>query len=57
MAPAAVDTVLAHLKDTGRTFEDYDMIITGDLGYTGKAIAADILKPAGIPKKQLEMKI
>lgn len=57
MAPAAVDTILAHLKDTSRTFDYYDMVITGDLGYTGKAIAADILKQAGIPEKQLEMKL
>ncbi|MBR5315450.1 MAG: stage V sporulation protein AD [Firmicutes bacterium] len=48
MAPAAVDTILTHLEDTGRSFEDYDMVITGDLGHIGKAIAADLLMDAGI---------
>lgn len=57
MAPAAVDTILAHFRDTGRSFDDYDMVITGDLGYTGKAIAADILKQAGIPEEQLDTKL
>ena len=32
MAPAAADTLLAHFKDTGRTPEDYDVILSGDLG-------------------------
>ena len=57
MAPAAVDTILAHFRDTGRSFSDYDMVITGDLGHTGKAIAADILKQAGVPQAQLEEKL
>lgn len=51
MAPAAVDTILNHLEDTGRSFEDYDMVMTGDLGYIGKAIAADLLIDAGIDAK------
>ena len=33
MAPAARDTILCNLKDFGRKPEDYDRIITGDLGY------------------------
>ena len=49
MAPAAVDTILNHLEDTGRRFDYYDLIITGDLGHIGKDIAADLLKDAGIP--------
>ena len=35
MAPAAADTIARHLHDTGRTVEDYDRIITGDLGQVG----------------------
>ena len=31
MAPAAVDTLLNHLQDTGRSLRDYDLILTGDL--------------------------
>ena len=49
MAPAAVDTILNHLEDTGRSFDDYDLVITGDLGYIGKDIATDLLIDAGIP--------
>ncbi|MGE5560062.1 MAG: stage V sporulation protein AD [Chloroflexota bacterium] len=36
MAPAAVQTLWQHLEDTGRTVEDYDLILTGDLGKIGK---------------------
>jgi len=38
MAPAAADTILTHLMDTGRTPEDYDLIVTGDLATVGKAL-------------------
>ena len=48
MAPAAVDTILNHFADTGRTFADYDLVLTGDLGYIGKAIATDLLIDAGM---------
>lgn len=40
MAPSAIDTLLRHLKDTGRDVSYYDLIVTGDLGKYG----ADILK-------------
>ncbi len=48
MAPAAVDTILNHLEDTGRSLDYYDLVLTGDLGYIGKDIAADLLKDAGL---------
>ena len=35
MAPAAMDTVFTHFKDTGLSGEDYDLILTGDLGEFG----------------------
>lgn len=38
MAPAALSTIRAHLKDMGRTADDFDMIITGDLGQLGKEL-------------------
>ncbi|AAK80260.1 stage V sporulation protein AD [Clostridium acetobutylicum] len=44
MAPAAVDTIKQHFKDTGRTPQDYDVIATGDLGRVGKKITEDLLK-------------
>lgn len=47
MAPAAVDTINAHFKDTGRTPGDYDLIATGDLGKVGKEITIKLLKECG----------
>ncbi|MDO6355612.1 stage V sporulation protein AD [Caloramator sp. CAR-1] len=47
MAPAAADTILRHLKDTGFTAADYDLIMTGDLAKIGREIAADIIKQNG----------
>ncbi|MFZ7130909.1 MAG: stage V sporulation protein AD [Eubacteriales bacterium] len=47
MAPAAVETIIAHFKDTGYKPTDYDLIITGDLGTVGKSIAIDILTQEG----------
>lgn len=47
MAPAAVSTILTHLKDTGRKPTYYDAIITGDLGHIGKSIVLDLCKDEG----------
>lgn len=47
MAPAAVDTIAVHLSETGRSPEYYDLIVTGDLGNVGKAIAVDLMKKEG----------
>lgn len=47
MAPAAVDTITAHLRETGRSPGYYDLIVTGDLGNVGKAIALDMMKKEG----------
>ena len=47
MAPAFADTLIAHLKDTGRNPDYYDAIISGDLGHIGKDISIDILKSQG----------
>lgn len=44
MAPAAADTIMQNLKDFGRKAEDYDRIITGDLGYVGQDILFDLMK-------------
>ena len=43
MAPAACDTIYQNLMDFNRMPEDYDRIITGDLGYVGKEILLDLL--------------
>ena len=47
MAPAALDTLTAHFKDTGLTPDDYDLILTGDLGITGSEILCDLIKKDG----------
>ena len=47
MAPAAVSTILTHLKDTGRKPTYYDAIITGDLGHIGKGMGLDLCKAEG----------
>lgn len=47
MAPAAVSTILTHLKDTNRKPTYYDAIITGDLGHIGKGIVLDLCKAEG----------
>lgn len=44
MAKAAADTIYRHLKDTGRTVDYYDLILTGDLGIYGKKILKEYLK-------------
>lgn len=47
MVPAAVDTIARHFQDTGKTPDDYDLIVTGDLGSLGKEIAEELLKQKG----------
>lgn len=47
MAPAACDTILRHFEDFGRRAEDFDRIITGDLGYVGQSILFDLMRKKG----------
>ncbi len=47
MAPAALDTLITHFKDTGRKPSYYDVILTGDLGYIGKDILTDMALTKG----------
>ena len=47
MAPAALDTLITHFKDTGRRPSYYDAIITGDLGYVGKEILTELSETKG----------
>lgn len=51
MAPAAVDTLKIHLDDTGRPSDYYDLIITGDLGNVGMALATEMFVKQGICPK------
>ena len=43
MAPAAIDTLIRHFEDTSRTPNDYDLILTGDLGKYGVDIVKEYL--------------
>ncbi len=43
MAPAAYDTIKTHLKETGLSPGDYDLIVTGDLGKVGAEVVVDLL--------------
>lgn len=49
MAPAAMATIKAHMQDLGRTPNDYDLIVTGDLGQLGKELLLELGKQEGIP--------
>ena len=48
MAPAAYETLRQHLSDTGRGPEDYDLIVTGDLGQVGSEILRDLFRRDGV---------
>ncbi len=48
MAPAAADSLLTHFKDTGLAPEDYDLILTGDLGALGSRILKDLMWEKGV---------
>lgn len=47
MAPAAIDTIYRHFEDTSLKPEDYDLIVTGDLGSIGKEITMEMLLDKG----------
>ena len=48
MAPAAADVIWKNLEDFGYRAEEYDKIITGDLGYIGQRILFDLLSAVDI---------
>ena len=47
MAPAICDTFLRFFKESGTTPDDYDLILTGDLGHEGASILRDLIKIEG----------
>ena len=47
MAPAAAATIAQHLQDFNRTPDDYDLIVTGDLGVVGRELLLDLLGQKG----------
>ena len=48
MAPAAWATIKAHLEDFQREPEDYDLIVTGDLGQLGKELLMELARKEGM---------
>ena len=42
MAPACADTLMRHFRDTGTSPDDYDMIVSGDLGALGSRLLKDL---------------
>ena len=47
MAPAAADTLVRFFKACQTLPQDYDVIVTGDLGYEGGAILKDLVRMEG----------
>lgn len=47
MAPAAVSTLITHFQDTGRSPQDYDLIVTGDLASVGYSIVKELMAANG----------
>lgn len=48
MAPAAAYVIKTHLSDRGMSPEDFDLIITGDLGRVGGTLLIELLSRDGI---------
>ena len=48
MAPAAFETLRAHFDDLSLAPEDYDLIVTGDLGKLGHQIVAELFSREGV---------
>ena len=55
MAPAAADTIVAHLKDTQRPPKYYDVIVTGDLGYVGSELLLQLTSKVGYDISAIHM--
>ena len=54
MAPAAYDTLRQHFEDTGRGPDDYDLIVTGDLGAVGHAVVSDFFQKDGVTMRNYQ---
>ena len=48
MAPAALQTIAQHFSDTGLGVEDYDLIVTGDLGQLGMDLLLCLSREKGL---------
>ena len=48
MAPAAFQTIRAHFEDMKTWHEDYELIVTGDLGQLGKVVLMELARRDGL---------
>lgn len=48
MAPAAADTILRYFDHSGRSLNDFDAIVTGDLGQEGLELTDELLQKCGL---------
>lgn len=48
MAPAAASTILNYFNDTQESANNFDMIVTGDLGFIGSEILLELLDKHGL---------
>lgn len=55
MAPAAADTLQALLADLHQGFDDFDLVVTGDLGKLGRDLLIELLVQRGVrvPEERL----
>ena len=47
-SPAAADTILRYFDHSGRRVEDFDAIVTGDLGLEGLQLTDELLSRCGL---------
>ena len=47
MAPAVVDTLTRYFKESGKKPADFDLILTGDLGFEGWRITSELMTQLG----------
>jgi stage V sporulation protein AD len=48
MAPAALKTIRSHFEDLGVSADEYDLIVTGDLGQLGKDVLLTLAQKEGL---------
>lgn len=48
MAPAALDTLLAYFRESGKKPSDFDLVLTGDLGNEGSKILLELGMESGL---------
>ena len=52
MAPAAIDTLFRYFRNSGKSADDFDLILTGDLGWEGGSIFCELMAVEGYDIKK-----